>query len=286
MKICFLVELPHGFWQWDDGLRGAMRILEDKYEVKYHLDGVCDCPTYPDVVFAWGGTLATTYQNAQEMPCKRVLLFAGGDRSPELFNNFNFVCFENESHTLEARSKGVRCVTAFGTDTTVFKPIKNPKVFDTIYPAAFGLWKRKDLFAEAVKDMSALTIGNIQVHEPQCMDVCVDNGVAVSGDIPQSRLPYFYGMSCTATVIPVSFIGGQRTVLEALACKLPVIVPSDAPLVTEFKHVTIVEPTPLSIRDGILSQLDTVNEEGYAWVHENMTQEHYAKKLENVLSNL
>lgn len=284
MKICFLVEL-HSMWQWDDGLRGAMKILEKKYEVVYHLDGKCNCEK-TDIVFAWGGTLSNTYKNALTMVCKRVLLFAGGPRESELFKDYDMVCFENEIHTNEAKIRGIKCITAFGTDTNIFKPMEQPKIFDVIYPAAFGLWKRNDLFAKAAKGLKALALGNIQHHELECWNVCVENNIAVSADIPQSRLPYFYAMSHTVCVLPVSFIGGQRTVLEAMAMKLPVIVPSDAPLVCEFvQHGgTIVSSDPETIRTAIVSNIGRVNEEGHQYVMKNLTEKHYARSLEKALS--
>ncbi|KKP54485.1 MAG: hypothetical protein UR46_C0020G0005, partial [Parcubacteria group bacterium GW2011_GWA1_33_6] len=33
MRICFLVELPRGFWSWSDGLWAAMKILEEEHTV-------------------------------------------------------------------------------------------------------------------------------------------------------------------------------------------------------------------------------------------------------------
>lgn len=293
MNICFLVELPFGLWQWDDGLRGAMKIIEKKHTVTYHLDGFCDCrqrpsSILPDVVMVWSGTNGTVYHNALQMDCKKILLFAGGSREPSLFRDFDLTLFENGIHTLEARNYGVKCMTAFGTDTTIFKPMKQKKVFDVIYPGAFGLWKRKDLFAESTKRLKAFTLGNIQEHEPQCFDVCVDNDIAVSADIPQSRLPYFYAMAHTVCVLPVAHIGGQRTVLEAMAMKLPIIVPSDAPLVCEFAQHggVITDPNPQDIERAIVKNLGQVNEEGYQYVMENLTEKHYAKKIQVALERI
>ncbi len=287
MKICFLVELPRGFWQWADGLYAAMKIIEREHEVTYHLDGKCNCKKLPDVVMAWGGTGSGPYKEALKMKCKRILLFAGGDRSPHLFEKFNITCFENEIHTIEAKSKGVSCITAFGTNTKLFRPIRQPKLFDVVYPGAFGLWKRKDLFAESCKCFRALTFGNIQFQEMECWHVCVNNGIAVSPDLPQEVVPYYLAMSRTVLVLPVPFIGGQRTVLEAMAMKLPVIVPNDAPLVCEFvQHGgIIVEPNPAEIAKAITNAQEE-NIAGYDYVMNNLTEEHYANKLKQALKRI
>lgn len=281
MKICFLVVLPRGFWQWADGLYAAMKILEAKYQVTYHLDGKCNCEEKPDIIMAWGGTESEPYKNALLIDTKRILLFAGGNRTSSLFEPFHVTCFENEIHTNIARNQGVRCMTAFGTNTQIFKPMFQPKMFDVVYPGAFGLWKRKDLFAKSVKGLRAFTFGNIQYHEPDCWNVCIQNDIAVSCDLPQEVVPYILGMSKTVLVLPVPFIGGQRTVIEAMAMKLPVIVPDDAPLVCEFAQHggIIVEPHPDRIRQAI-KNAPQVNDSGYNYIMNNLTEKHYADKLE------
>ena len=281
MRICFLVNLPRSWWQWSDGLYAAMKILEEEHTVVYHLDGICNCKEKPDLVMAWGGTMSEPYKNALKIDTKRLLLFAGGDRSPKFFEFFNMTCFENNLHTDEARARGIRCMTAFGTNTQVFKPMpQQPKIFDVVYPGAFGLWKRKDLFAQSVRGLKAFTFGNIQYHEPECWDICLQHNIAVSADLPQEVVPYFMAMSRTVLVLPVPFIGGQRTVIEAMAMKLPVIVPSDAPLVCEFAQHggMIVEPKPDAINTAIRNA-PQVNQTGYEYVMNNLTEHHYADKL-------
>ena len=274
-------------WQWDDGLRGAMQILEKEHEVCYHLDGERH-DHQPDLLMCWGGTLSKTYKEGLAYQGKKALFFAGGPRVEELFEPYDIVFFENKLHTKEARGWGNHFFTAFGTNTNIFCPMKQPKMFDVIYPGAFGLWKRKELFAESVQGLRALSLGNIQHHEMQCWDVCVKNGVAISGDIPQSRMPYFMAMSKTVVVLPVPEIGCQRTVLEAMAMALPVIVPNDAPLVVEFAEKgggIIVDPTPSAIRKAIL-EAPEINEKGYEYVQREMTEEHYANRIKEGLAIL
>jgi glycosyltransferase involved in cell wall biosynthesis len=288
MKICFLVELPLGMWQWDDGLRGAMQILEKEHEVCYHLDGLRHDHT-PDLLMCWGGTLSKTYNEGLAYQGRKALFFAGGPRSEELFDQYDIVFFENDIHTREAKQWGNHYFTAFGTNTKIFYPMPwQPKVFDVIYPGAFGLWKRKEVFAEAVRGLKAFSLGNIQYHEPQCLDVCIQNGVAVSGDIPQNRLPYFMAMSKTVIVLPVPEIGCQRTVLEAMAMNIPVIVPDDAPLVVEFAEKgggIIINPTRSEIKRAIIEAPQT-NEKGIQYIKNEMTEQHYAQKIINAMKSI
>lgn len=288
MKICFLVELPKGMWQWADGLRAAMNILAEDYEVCYHLDGQLGNHT-PDLLMAWGGSFANTTKQAREYKGKSLLFFAGGGIKAEYFEGIDIVLFENDIHTTEARVKGIRCQTAFGTDTKLFKPMKQPKVFDVIYPAAFGLWKRKDIFAKAVKGLTALTLGNIQEHEPECLQVCIDNGVAVSSDIPQEVLPYFYNMSKICVITTTPEIGGQRTALEAMSCNIPLVITKDSPLVMEFagEHAVLADPDPIDIRKMIMLILDGYSKidqyQAREYVIENYSEVSYADKIKSAI---
>jgi hypothetical protein len=286
MKICFLVDLPKGLWQWDDGLREALRLLESKYDICYHLDGNLGSHI-PDIVFAWGGTLAKTYKEGLAYKGKKALFFAGGPRNPELFTGYDIVFFENDLHTYEVRGKGINCLTAFGTNTRIFKPMHQPKLFDCVYPGAFGLWKRKDLYARATREFRSFTFGNIQEHEPECWQVCVDNGIAVSADLPQDRVPYIMNMSRTVVLLPVPDIGGQRTILEAMACKIPVIIPNDAPLLVEYAAHggMVVEPTEEAIAFAIRWPVD-MTEMAYQYIMENRTERHYAATIEEGLKRI
>lgn len=289
MKICFLVELPKGIWQWQDGLRAALNLLADEHDICYHLDGRL-LEHKPDLLMAWGGSISPTTRQAREYQGKSILFFAGGGIETSFFDGIDLVLFENQLHTDEARVKGIRCQTAFGTDTQTFKPMKQPKVFDVIYPAAFGLWKRKDLFAKAVNGLTALTLGNIQEQEPECFDVCVDNNVAVSSDIPQEVLPYFYNMSKICLITTTPEIGGQRTALEAMSCGLPVVYTKDSVLVAELVngHGVSVDPDPIDIKRVLMlmlsgySKLDKNQARDY--ILRNYSEKHYADKIRSAIS--
>lgn len=286
MKICFIAELDC-FHRWQDGLRAAMNLLADEHEVCYHLDGVLGSHT-PDLLMAWGGSFAPTTQTAREYGGQSLLFFAGGGIEPKYFEGIDVVCFENEIHTIEARLKGIKCLTAFGTDIDTFRSdTKQPKVWDVIYPAAFGLWKRKDLFAKSVKGLRALTLGNIQEHEMECYNVCRNGEINYCADIPQDRLSYFYNMSHVACILPVAEIGGQRTILEAYACNMPVVIPSDAPLVGEYgKFATIVPPDPKKINQAIRENIGKKNLDAYNWLTHNCNQFEYAKKIKQAIEML
>lgn len=282
MRIAFVCNFPKGIWQWQDGLRGALRVLEKKHTIVYSLNDTIP-PGNFDFLFVWSCIGGKAFEEGRRFNGRKILFFSGGVMAPLLSEYF--CLFENEGHVLIARDLGIPCMKAFGTDVSVFKPMKQPKIFDVFYPGAFGLWKRKDLFAQSVQGLRAFSCGNIQEHEMQCFDVCVENGVAVSPDLPQENLPYFYNMSKSTLVLPVPEIGCQRTVLESMACKVPVIVPSDAALVVEYaRHGGIVvHPDSQAIREGITQAMTHDTEEAYQYVMDNLTEQHYAQKIEEAM---
>lgn len=282
MKICFIYGLQKGKWQWADGLKGAMEIIEKEHEVCYHFDEQLHGHT-PDLLMCWGGILSKPFAEGLNFKGKKILFFGGGDINQSM-QSFVTV-FENDYHERKGKEIGLRCLTGFGTNTKVFKPMKQPKLFDVFYPGAFGLWKRKDLFARSCKGLKAFTCGNVQSHEMQCWDVCIENGIAVAPDIMQDVLPYFYNMSKCTLVLPIAYIGCQRTVLESMACKIPVIVPSDAPLVVEYAvhGGIIVPPEENAIREAVLSADSYDSTEAYEYVMDNLTERHYAEKIKEAI---
>lgn len=125
------------------------------------------------------------------------------------------------------KRQGLNTLKAFGTNTKLFKPINTPKVFDWLYPAAFAKWKRHDLFVEHVRRRRgpAIAVGYIQPnnHEYECVQICLDNGVGVLPWIPPEALVWLYNQSKCVVVPSDPIGGGQRTVLESIACGTKVI---------------------------------------------------------------
>ena len=180
-----------------------------------------------------------------------------------------------------------KVVRAFGTNTTVFKPTKQPKIWDAVFPATFASWKRHDLFAEAM-GKNGLACGWFQPNEPQCWEVCQEKGTALLHHQNAESVNLIYNMGKTCVITSNAQGGSQRTVLEAMACNVPVITMSDSdkttPFIEECGIGGIVEPDAMKIRevvwDWMNRKVDTRD-----WVMENYSEEIYANQLkEGILS--
>jgi len=238
MKLAVVTELPkEHFAFWEDGLYAALKHLTGEYA--WEID-VFNLPSMQnpqiktqqyDFGLYWGALNRS--QHGKKIFKKSGLCYGGGPISRHNTEYFDIV-FTESARDLDAFKKlGVNATKAFGTNTDLFKPMESPVVFDSIYPAAFAKWKRHDLFVEYVtksngtnRELPSVAIGYMQPneHEKECYEVCTAAGVLVVPWIPSSSLVYLYNGSRQCVVAADPEGGGQRTVLEAKACDVPVVI--------------------------------------------------------------
>lgn len=216
----------HVFW-WNDGLRAALRLLEDQYDIHYinvdHTHSIHAC----EVNLVWGGSLSPQAQYGVGLPGKKYLLFGGGPIDAEILHTYDKVFVEDTWTLDKMRRNGIHTYFAFGTNTQLFKPMKLNKRWGAIYPAAFAKWKNHHVWVEAVKDKgytTALAVGYIQPngHESECYEVVEQAGYDVLPHVPPDVLVRMYNMSREVIITASDFGGCQRTVLEAMACDIPI----------------------------------------------------------------
>jgi len=245
-KLAFICELPkEHFPFWDDGLAAALRYLNQKYNWQidiYNLPSIDNpilSPNYDFVLF-WGAL--NRLQHEQKLFKKQGLCFAGGPTFHPNIKNFDIIFAESRVDFKELKKWGVSTIQAFGTNTQLFRPIPGQqKVWDYIYPAAFAKWKRFDKFVEKVKKekASGLTVGYMQPGgwEKECYEVCLKNGVVVLPWVPHNVMPWLYNASRVCLITADEHGGCQRTVLEAKACGIDVVIISDSPKLLELNDL-------------------------------------------------
>lgn len=217
------------------------------------------------------------------------ICFAGGNPLGENAPFFDHIFVESEVYKKVFEDAGYPVSIAFGTNTDLFKPIpEQPKLFDTIFPATFAAWKRHHLYAQAIEGqgLKALAVGQIyDNHEQECWQECMMRGVAVMPHTSAEVLHWLYAAS-KVCVVPSSSAGGsQRTVLEAMAMNLPLIVTDSDKFDYAKGYAFEAEPNSESIRSMIHAALDTeVNSRDY--VVKNWSHLTYADALESKLLEL
>jgi len=290
---------------WQDGLYWALVELAKEHEVvvnlksddigTYERDGITFNTYYdekhllntlnqfsPTHVLLWG-QLNQPLLHAVERKNRKVgLLFAGGHEEHIYGEQYDIIFTENKYINDKFIDQGYNAKIAFGINTDIFKPYKQPKLFKAIYPAVFGMWKRQDLFASAFgKD--GVCIGRYQLHEPQCLQWAQDAGcMTVPMILPQSAMSYFYNASEWVVSTATNDSGGQRTVLEAMACNVPIIVMQDNYKASEYVMESGFGFAVAPAVNEILSITDSgtkVNEDSRQYVLDNWTHKHYAERI-------
>lgn len=240
----------------------------------------------PDVVLIWGDmTRPAAAKLAGKFPM--AVCFAGGDIFGENSLLFNHIFVESQVYLDKLLHAGYDNVSlAFGTNTDLFQPRQQNKVFDTIFPATFAAWKRHNLYAQATIGLRSLACGFIYTdHETDCWQDCLDNGVTILPHVSANVLSYLYAASRLCVIPSQSDGGSQRSVLEAMAMNIPLVICDSDKYDYITDEVIRVEPTVEALAEAIAENLNQpVNTREH--VLANWSHVTYANALEEGLSSL
>lgn len=263
-KVLFLYDIEDDNL-WRDGLWAAIQLLSQDFDITWAnlrtekplLEGY-------DFILAWGGYNSSpdkylTLRNwADQTPTGLCL---GGYAMPynlPHFNEYDVVFYECDwaKGWLEDLGTNTKLVHAFGVNTSIYKPLPMLKVWDYITVGSFSLWKRQLKLLE--KEGNKLAIGQIQKGNlNESLDIAGNlllNGCAVSDMILPEGLALLYNASKACYIPAETMGGGERSVLEARACGIPVEIEPDNPKLQElltspvWDHVYYAE----QLKKGIL----------------------------------
>jgi len=312
MKISFVWDWEPEYYQtltWQDGLAAALKDLSNRHTLQILTSGernVVNNPYFPiqvsdnikrdvvlfepDVILHWADMTRPHVFPLAELNIPMAICFAGGEVITDRTPYFQHIFVESEIYKKRLNDNGYDNVSiAFGTNTELFKPVpKQPKLYDTIFPATFAAWKRHDLYAKAVDGLNALACGYMyQTHEQECWQVCLDHNVQILPHVSAETLKYLYAASKVCVIPSKSEGGSQRTVLEAMAMNLPLIVTDSDKFDYANGHAFQADTTPESIRgylDALLDGEHEVNTRDF--VLEHWSEFNYAKAIEDGLMNI
>lgn len=313
MRIAFVHDWNVHYQQeldWRDGLAAALKELENRgHEVARFvcttdLPGIIPNPLGeiftttdmaasvaqydPDVILHWADMTRPHATPLFELNRPMAICFAGGNALGENVDLFDHIFVESQVYADQLDADGhTNFSIAFGTNTDLFTPVEQNKQFDTIFPATFAAWKRHDLYAHATMGLRSLACGYMyDNHEQECWQECLKLGTTVLPHVSAEVLHHLYAASRICVVPSLSSGGSQRTVLEAMAMNLPLIITDSDKY--DYAHasgkVFVAEPTAESIRGHIDALLDgehEVNTRDY--VLENWSHIQYADALERGL---
>lgn len=283
--------------QLNDGLAAALRELENRgHTVNRYTDSPLKVGNFSpvsemsgaDVILHWADFTRPNAKPHRELGIPMAICFAGGEAVNYNTPYFDHIFVESQVYKDKLEKAGYDNVSiAFGTNTELFTPVDQPKAFDTIFPATFAAWKRHDLYSQAVHGLTSLAVGYMyHDHEQECWQDCIKRGVTVMPHVSAEALHRLYAASKACVITSLSSGGSQRTVLEAMAMNLPLVVTDSDKFdyVNERDDVWRVDADPQAIREAvnfIIENNITVNTRDY--VLENWSEKTYADRLEDGL---
>jgi len=309
MRIAFLWDWNPDYSQatvWEDGLAGALKeLIKRGHEVGVFTTGepttikhpyfdiqvtdevVKDIGAFnPDVILHWADMTRPHAVPMKALQKPMAICFAGGEPLSYNTDVFDHIFVESLVYEAIFSRNGYRVSRAFGTNTELFKPQQQVKMFDTIFPATFAKWKRHSLYSQATKGLRSLAVGYMyNEHETECWQECLDRGVMVLPHVPHHVLPRLYAASKVVVVPSQSDGGSQRTVLEAMAMNIPIVVTDSDKFDFAEGKVFKAEPNSKELNQMIRMALDSeVSTREY--IVENWSEYTYADSLEEGLRSI
>lgn len=224
-----------------DGLWAALRIMEKDFLIQEHnLRTLTPPPSDYDVVLGWGAFGSRVDAVVSQLPGKRALCIGGTAGTPDSIHAYQVVFFETywDLDTRLSTTRHPHLVHAFGVNTDIYRPLELPKVWDYLTVGAFAAWKRQFLLED--KPGLRLAVGQIQKNNlDESLGIIgglLGAGVAISDMVPAEKLALLYNLSRKCYIPADINGGGERAILEARACGIPVEIAGDNP--KNFELVT------------------------------------------------
>lgn len=296
-KIAFVWDWEPEYEQavtWKDGLAKALTTMdatvftdcEQTIRHPYfdiHPVGQLEASQF-DAILVWGDFTRPHIESLVKTGLPVAICFAGGETNHPNRDLFDHIFVENESYL--KYFEGYSVSVAFGTNDEIFRPQNLSKNFDLYFPATYALWKRHSLIAPLAEAFRVITTGYMypDSHEKECYEVMERHGATVLPHVSAEAVSRLMNHS-RFVVIPSQDNGGsQRTVLEAMACNVPVITMKDSEKTTEYigGSGAVVEPE----RDEIVRAMVATYTPGRDIVNQKYSHKHYAQKLIEGVSKL
>lgn len=253
--------------KWMDGLWAALNLLEEDFEIKRTnlQEPEILTPNY-DFILGWGGFQSRVDQyiqvNLNYYSTAKKGLCIGGNAFPA-HAGYDVLFYETKwvRDNLQLNMVCDNLVHAFGINSDIYNKIDipTPIVWDYIGVGSLSYWKRWELMKN--KKGNKLVIGEYQKdNEIESSRIATDllrGGVMVQDAVSPFDLANYYHWSRTLYIPAEVNGGGERAILEARACGLPVEIEEDNPKLKELLDCEVWDHKYYAkkLKEGILNVL-------------------------------
>lgn len=230
---------------WRDGLWATLEALKIDFNViKINLATAQPHDIAADFILGWGafGSKVDKVLRSLEVDLPIGLCLAGNVAPiPEDIDKYSIIFYETDwafkNYLKSGEGYKPKFVHAFGINTDIYQKTPHAtKIWDWLTVGSFSLWKRQSLIQQ--KEGNKLAIGEIQKENySESLDIIANlliKGVAVSDMVDPETLVKIYNASRNVGIFADTNGGGERSVLEARACGIPVVVEEDNPKLKEL----------------------------------------------------
>lgn len=257
---------------WRDGLWAALELLKKDFVIdRWNLqNGNNFITTEYDFILGWGAfgsSVDLELRKNHRFWGKRGLCIAGNARLPYDLDLYEVLFYETSWY--ENQISGYKNkFKAFGINTDIYNNTKDNtfncyKIWDYTTVGAFALWKRQEKLT--IKEGVKLAIGEMQKDNlEESMEIIFNllhRGVMVSDMVAPEKLADILNHTETLYIPADVNGGGERAILEGLACGCKVEVEDDNPklngLLRDAKERGVPDHKNYAeqLRKGILSCL-------------------------------
>lgn len=240
-KLLFIYDLENEEL-WKDGLWAAIELLKKDFKVeKWNIAKPAPNKDLSDVdfVLGWGAFGSPVDKVLKNFPMQKGLCLGG--YSPLQENvEYSIIFYETEwSKKWLEQFCDVPMKHAFGTNTDIYKKMNiadENKLWDYLTVGSFSLWKRQENLT--LKEGHKMAVGQIQRSNlSESIDIIGNlllGHCGVSDMVSPEELAKMYNLSRKVYIPAEVMGGGERAVLEARACGIPVEVEKDNPKLQEL----------------------------------------------------
>jgi glycosyltransferase involved in cell wall biosynthesis len=263
-EICLLYYIPvenkEKYTNWEDGFTKAMKLLENQYNITWinlydRRPSVDELNDYDFLIVksCWNWIVDKYVRGLNNLETRRGIVISCSIKPKKEWTwYYDVLWYETEWYKKEINFFKNKFL-AFGINDDVFKPMSLEKKYDVLSIGALTSYKRFEKLND-LEGNKKIIIGTINTNDFEVVKSKLDKSIEIIDYLSQAELAKYINESKLIYIPSELQGGGERAVLEAMACGVEVKVEED-----NYKLKSLLEKgKPMLIEDyynGLLKGL-------------------------------